>query len=173
VNASEQEVKFERDELIVSKTDLHGNITYANRIFMRISNYSEVDLLGQPHNFIRHQDMPRGVFYGLWKTLKAGGEFFGFIKNQTADGNYYWVFANITPDYHHEKIIGFYSVRRCPPVSALADIVSLYQQMKKLEQNYSKEDAPKASWEWLQRHCQETAGVSYETFVLSHYQSHR
>lgn len=169
---AEKEISLEPDELIVSKTDLNGNITYANRVFMRVSNYSEMDLLGHPHNLIRHKDMPRGVFYGLWKTLKSDNEFFGFVKNKTADGNFYWVFANITPDYQNSKKIGFYSVRRHPPHKALNDIESLYEQMRSIERQHAKADAAKASWHWLQDHCESLHNVSYETFILSHYQSH-
>ena len=109
---SPKEITFERDELIISKTDRNSNITYANRTFMRVCNFSEDKLLGKPHNMIRHPDMPKGVFYGLWKTLKTNSEFFGFIKNMTADGNYYWVFAHITPDYIDSDVVGFFSVRR-------------------------------------------------------------
>lgn len=168
----EQEVLLESNELIVSKTDLNGNITYANRVFMRVSNFSEMDLLGHPHNLIRHNDMPKGVFYGLWKTLKTDKEFFGFVKNRTADGNFYWVFANITPDYQHGKTIGFYSVRRNAPRKALVDIEQLYEQMRTIERQHTKSDAAQASWHWLQQHCETAHKVSYENFVLSHYQSH-
>ena len=103
-----KEITFSDNILIVSKTDLRGNITYANRHFMRISNFPEAALLGKPHNIIRHSDMPRGVYYAMWKTLKAKQEFFGFVKNLTADGDYYWVFANVTPDVVDGKVEGFF-----------------------------------------------------------------
>lgn len=96
---TQTEVRLAYDELIISKTDLSGRITYANKVFMRISDFSEEDLLGQPHNMIRHPDMPRGVFWGLWNTLKQGREFFGLVKNMTAHGDYYWVLANVRPDF--------------------------------------------------------------------------
>ncbi len=75
---TQTEVRLAYDELIISKTDLSGRITYANKVFMRISDFSEEDLLGQPHNIIRHPDMPRGVFWGLWNTLKQGAYFGAF-----------------------------------------------------------------------------------------------
>lgn len=81
------------DEFIVSKTDTRGVITYCNRTFMRISGFSEAELFGQPHNIIRHPDMPRGAFRLLWKQLQAGNEFFGYVKNLCKDGSYYWVLA--------------------------------------------------------------------------------
>ncbi|MFC7002316.1 PAS domain-containing protein [Pseudobowmanella zhangzhouensis] len=108
VAPNSREITFDRQELIVSKTDLRGKLTYANRVFMRVSNFSEADLLGKDHSIIRHPDMPRGVFYGLWKALKSGQEFFGFVKNITSDGHYYWVFANITPDVVNGEKVGFF-----------------------------------------------------------------
>ena len=172
MKSTEKEVLLERNELIVSKTDLTGKITYANRVFMRVSNYTETQLLGKPHSLIRHDDMPRGVYYGMWKTIKAGNEFFGFVKNLTSDGNFYWVFANVTPDYQNQKMVGFYSVRRHPPRSALSDVTDLYKKMRDIEQGCSVADAPKTSWKWLLDYCQTNAGMTYETFILSHYQSH-
>lgn len=79
---SNQEVSFGHDEFIMSKTDTQGRIVYANRVFMRVSNYPESALLGQHHNIIRHPDMPKGVFHGLWKTLKSGEEFLVLLKTR-------------------------------------------------------------------------------------------
>ncbi|MEC8428852.1 MAG: PAS domain S-box protein, partial [Pseudomonadota bacterium] len=78
ITPKNHEVILEDEDIIVSKTDLKGRITYANRIFMRISGYNEEESLGHPHNIIRHPDMPRGVYYFMWKTLQAEHEFFGF-----------------------------------------------------------------------------------------------
>jgi PAS domain S-box-containing protein len=86
IQATQDEKKLAEEDFIVSKTDISGRITYANRIFMHIAGYSERDLLGIQHNIIRHPDMPRGVFRFMWNTLKAGDEFFGFAKNLCADG---------------------------------------------------------------------------------------
>ena len=168
VNATE--VTFSEDELIVSKTDLRGKITYANRHFMRVSNFSEIDLLGQPHNIIRHPDMPRGVYYAMWKTLKSKNEFFGFVKNLTADGNFYWVFANVTPDMKQGSIDGFFSVRRKAPKAAIDIIQNVYQQMRDIERRHSEADAPTASWKWLEEHMQSQYQSSYEEFVLELYE---
>ena len=74
------EVRFLPEEIIVSKTDLKGRITYANRVFMRVADYSEDDLLGVQHNIVRHPDMPRGAFRHLWDTIQRGEEWFGFVK---------------------------------------------------------------------------------------------
>jgi aerotaxis receptor len=173
VAASPTEITFTSDELIVSKTDRNSNITYANRTFMKVSNFSEDALIGKPHNMIRHPDMPKGVFYGLWKTLKTENEFFGFVKNITADGNYYWVFANITPDYVNGEVVGYYSVRRTAPKQALQTIESLYQKMLTFESNDKSSNVGEHSWAWLMKHIQDTMGIKYNQAILSLYQDNQ
>jgi PAS domain S-box-containing protein len=83
---------FREDEIIVSKTDLKGLITYANKTFLDISGFTEEELLGQPHNIIRHPDMPQCVFKLLWKTVAKGDEIFAYVKNMCKNGDHYWVF---------------------------------------------------------------------------------
>ncbi|WP_413282904.1 PAS domain-containing protein [Vibrio sp. MA40-2] len=173
VATSPVEITFMTDELIVSKTDRNGNITYANRTFMKVSNFSEQKILGNPHNIIRHPDMPKGVFYGLWKTLKSEREFFGFVKNITADGNYYWVFANITPDYLDGNVVGYYSVRRKASQQAVATIEPFYQQMLALEKNNKSSNVAEHSWQWLTQQLQDTMDMNYEHAVLSVYQNNQ
>lgn len=169
----EREITFSRDELIISKTDIQGKITYANRTFMRVSNYSELDLLNQNHNIIRHPSMPRGVFYGLWHTLKSGQEFFGFIKNYTSDKNYYWVFANVTPDVMKGKVVGYYSVRRSPSKDALAVVQKIYNQMLENERRMDRKMASEASWKWLTETIREEHKQTYEEFILDLYKQSR
>lgn len=169
----EKEISFEPNELIVTKTNLEGKITYANRTFMRIANYSELELLGKDHNLIRHPSMPKGVFYGLWKTLKSGEEFFGFVKNGTADGNYYWVFANITPDHLNDQVIGYYSVRRFAPKAAVHEIETLYQKMREIEQSAGNKQSGESSWQWLEDQTQREHQMGYEEYVLSLYNKYQ
>ena len=90
---------FGEDEIIVSKTDLKGRITYANQVFLRIPGYTEKEVLGQPHNIIRHPDMPRCVFKLLWDTLEARREIFAYVINMACNGDHYWVFAHVTPTF--------------------------------------------------------------------------
>ncbi|SHO56886.1 PAS domain-containing protein [Vibrio quintilis] len=172
-SAAENEISLGKDELIITKTDIQGKITYANRVFMRVANYSEQDLLGHDHNIIRHPDMPRGVFYGLWKTLKSGSEFFGFIKNYTADKNYYWVFANVTPDYLNHKVAGFFSVRRYAPGQAKDEMIDIYRQMLEQERAVDRSRAPEASWLWMNEFIQSEYQMGYEEFVLRLYDKHQ
>lgn len=143
-------ITWPADQLIVSKTDLKGNITYANRTFMAVSDYAEPQLLSRPHNLIRHPDMPRGVFKLLWQTLQQGKEFFGFVKNSTANGNYYWVYANITPSYDlNGQKDGYFSVRRDAPEAAISTISALYRQLKIQEQGLERHEATEASYRGL------------------------
>jgi PAS domain S-box-containing protein len=165
--SAHQEVVIKEDDFIVSKTDPKGKITYCNRIFIEIAGYPEAELLGQPHNIIRHPDMPRSVFRALWQTLQAGQEFFGIIKNRTRNGGYYWAFANVTPS-HDEKgqLLGYYSVRRCPRRESIAQLEPVYRAMKEEEQRHdSAREAMDASWAILQQQLDQ-AGKSYEEFIL-------
>jgi len=92
-----KERHFKPEELIVSKTDLKGRITYANEVFLRLSDYREKEVLGQPHSIIRHPDMPRCVFKLLWDEIAAGHEIFAYVVNMSKNGDHYWVYAHITP----------------------------------------------------------------------------
>ena len=162
-----REIQLAPDEMIITKTDPSGHIIYANRTFMRIAAYAEHELLGKPHNLIRHPDMPRGVYRLMWKTLQSGQEFFGLVKNYTASGDYYWVFANITPDYTSKRTLaGYYSVRRQPPRSAISAIIPVYQEMCAIERRSDKASAPDASMHWLLDQMQ-AKQTSYEQFVLA------
>lgn len=166
---SGQEVCLGPDELIITKTDTSGHITYANRVFMRVVAMREEQLLDQPHNIIRHPDMPRGAFRLLWKTLQAGREFFGVMKNHTANGGFYWVFANITPDYDLDgKLQGYFSVRRQAPRHVIAAIEPVYAEMRRIEAGCGKAEAPDASMNWL-LDTLARQGSDYETHLLQLY----
>ncbi len=166
--SSEQEIRINEDDFIVSKTDTKGKITYCNRIFMSIAGYSEKELLNQPHNIIRHPDMPRSVFRLLWNTLQEGKEFFGVIKNKTRQNNYYWALANVTPSYDEQgQLIGYYSVRRSPSRKAIEAVTALYQQMLAEEARHSSaQEAMDASHKILDDALKQS-GKKYNEFVLS------
>ena len=130
VQPTTREKVMREHDFIVSKTDLKGRITYGNRIFIEYSGFSEQELLGAPHNIIRHPDMPRGVFKFLWDTLAQQQEIFAYVKNMAKDGSFYWVFANVTPDYDASgNVIGYLSVRRAPKRSAVDVLTGVYQLM--------------------------------------------
>lgn len=155
------------NDFIVSKTDLKGRITYANRIFMEFAQMTEHELLGQPHNVIRHPEMPRAIFKLLWDTVQGGKEIFAYVKNMAKDGSGYWVFANVTPVRNEkEEIVGYYSVRRKPTKKALDLIIPLYKNMVEEEKKNEARNQIEASTNILQSILQER-GMSYEEFILS------
>jgi len=98
-------------ELIISRTDLKGNITYVNETFALISGYSAEELIGQPHNIVRHPDMPKSVYKDLWETLKKGENWQGFVKNKRKDNGYYWVHAEISGVYKDGELVEYKSLR--------------------------------------------------------------
>jgi aerotaxis receptor len=102
------------DEAPTSKTDIHGNITFVNQDFLNISGYSEAELLGQPHNIVRHPDMPVEAFADFWRTLKSGKAWTGLVKNRCKNGDHYWVLANAAPIIENGQIVGYTSVRGKP-----------------------------------------------------------
>ena len=158
-----QEKHFLTNEVIVSKTDTKGRITYGNDIFIKISGYSEHELLGAPHNILRHPDMPRVIFKLLWETIQAGEEINAYVKNLSKDGSYYWVLANVTPSFdENNRIIGYFSVRRVPSKDALEIIKPLYSHLLSLEKSGGMDASMKHLNELLT-----SKGVSYEEFILS------
>lgn len=167
IRPTQQEILLGEDEVIVSKTDLAGRITYVNRAFMRVANFSEAEVLGQQHNIVRHPDMPRGAFKLLWDTLGQEREFFGYVKNITSQGDFYWVFANVTPDRDARgKLIGYFSVRRKPSKEAVATMQSIYREMLVVESRAGVAQAPAASIEFLQAKLK-ALGTTYDRFILS------
>lgn len=164
-----REVELKLGDLLVSKTDSKGKITYANRTFMSVSGSPEKSLLGQPHNIIRHSDMPRGVFRFMWQTLQSGEEFFGFIKNACADGGYYWVFANVTADRDENgRLIGYFSVRRKAPREAIKQCEGLYKKMRDIEAHTSGSSGIDKSIAYLQSYVQENF-ANYRDAVMAMY----
>jgi PAS domain S-box-containing protein len=166
ITPRQQQRSLEEEEIIVSKTDTKGKILYVNRSFMRISGFAEPELLGQPHNIIRHPDMPRGVFKLMWDTLQSGNEFFGYVKNLCKDGSYYWVIANVTQEKDATGALrGYYSVRRRPADEAVRMIEPVYADMLAIEARAHNRNTVVESLECLQRKLDELR-CSYTSFVL-------
>ena len=154
------------EDLIVSKTDTRGIMTYVNQTFVEISGYSEAELLGKPHNLIRHPDMPRGVFKLLWDTIAEGGEVFAYVVNRAKDGSRYWVLAHVTPTFGgYGSIAGYHSNRRAPARAAIAAIEALYAQMRAEEARHTNvREAAEASLA-LMADLLDRQGRTYEQFV--------
>jgi aerotaxis receptor len=117
-------------DMVVSKTDLHGNITYANRDFVTISGYSEEELLGAPQNILRHPDMPQEAFADMWRSLKSGKAWTGIVKNRCKNGNFYWVEANAAPIMENGRITGYTSIRVKPSREQVAATEQAYRSVK-------------------------------------------
>ncbi|MBS4016651.1 methyl-accepting chemotaxis protein [Azonexus hydrophilus] len=111
---TQNEIPLTADSLIVSKTDLKGLITYVNKDFLDISGFTEDELIGQPHNIVRHPDMPTEAYADLWRDLKEGRPWTGLVKNRCKNGDFYWVLATATPIRENDQIVGYMSVRRQP-----------------------------------------------------------
>ena len=161
-----REVTFGDDEVIVSKTDPKGVITYANDVFLRVSGYAEDELIGQPHNIIRHPDFPRGVFKLLWDTLEAKQEIFAYVKNMTKSGDTYWVLAHVTPSLDASgRIVGHHSWRRRPEPAAVREVETVYDLMRAEEARHTRTiEAAEASLALVGRVLAEQ-GLSYDEFV--------
>ena len=154
-------------DLIVTKTDLRGHLTYVNDTFLRISAITEAEALGAAHNVIRHPAMPGGVFRLLWDRIAGGTEIFAFVINKGIDGVDYWVFAHVTPSYDAGgKIIAYHSMRRAPARSALPAVTALYQQMRAIEKGKPRRSGAQESLAWLVAHLAER-GLTYDQWVWS------
>jgi len=135
---TQNEVQLRDDTLIVSKTDLEDRITYVNKDFIDISGFSEAELIGEPHNIVRHPDMPEEAFKDLWSTLKAGRPWSGYVKNRCKNGDYYWVLANAAPIWEGGQITGYISVRRKPSREAIAQHEEVYRRFREKRQGRLK-----------------------------------
>ena len=170
ISPSGRESFFPASELIVSKTDLKGRLTYANGLFCKIAGYRESELIGQPHSIIRHPDMPRSVFRLLWDTIEDRREIFAFVKNMASNGDHYWVFAHVTPSFNARgEMTGYHSNRRVPDRQMLeAAIIPLYADVLKIERGHvNGKDAVAAGYKALTDFVA-SQKVSYEELVFSH-----
>jgi PAS domain S-box-containing protein len=155
---------FGADEIIVTKTDPRGVITYANEVFLRMSALTEADAVGQPHNLIRHPDMPRVVFKLLWDTLADRQEIFAYVQNLAADGAHYWVFAHVTPSIAADgRLVGYHSNRRSPHRDVVAQVSRLYDRLRAAEQREPTAKAAVEAGEQALR--EELGGRTYDEFV--------
>jgi aerotaxis receptor len=126
----EAEYVITAGESLVSSTDLQGRILHCNQAFIDASGFTREELLGQPHNLVRHPDMPPAAFEDLWRTIAAGSPWTGLVKNRRKDGRCYWVRANVTPLVEQGKPVGYLSVRTAPSRAEVEAATRLYAQMR-------------------------------------------
>ena len=130
---TQREYDFPSDQTLLSTTDPSSHITYANDAFIRTSGYEPDQLAGEPHNLVRHPDMPEEAFADMWHDLKDGRPWTGLVKNRCKNGDYYWVLATATPMRENGQVVGYMSVRRKPTrqqVDAAESAYRLFRERK-------------------------------------------
>ena len=127
---TEHERVFPAEQRLISTTDLDSRITYCNDAFVAISGFTYDELIGQPHNMVRHPDMPPGVFIHMWHTIKQGKPWMGIVKNRAKNGDFYWVSAYVTPIYENGRMSGYESVRSVPSRDQVRRATALYARMR-------------------------------------------
>lgn len=132
------ETQVPEDELIVSRTDFTGKITYVNETFAEISGYNPEDLVGERHNIIRHPDMPKSIFADLWETLKRGDIWNGYVKNLRKDGGYYWVHARVATVMKDGKAVEYKSVREPISRKKAMQMQNLYDKLRSEEEGKTR-----------------------------------
>jgi len=163
-----RETTFPESEIIVSKTDPQGRITYVNDVFLSVSGYTEAEVMGQPHNIIRHPEMPRCVFKLLWETVSSGKEIFAYVNNRAKNGDFYWVLAHVTPNFgKNREIVGYHSNRRVPTRESIRKITPIYQQLLAEENKHADRKEGMAASTRLLLNLLAQQGISYAEFVLS------
>ncbi|HWA49576.1 MAG TPA: PAS domain-containing protein [Dongiaceae bacterium] len=164
-----RERHFNPDEVIVTKTDLKGRITYANRVFLGISQLNLKQAIGAPHSLIRHPDMPRCVFKLLWDRIESGKEIFAYVLNRAISGDHYWVFAHATPSFDSKgQIIGYHSNRRVPKKETIESVIRpLYAELRMIEEKAADR---KVGMHAAYAHLLEKltkGGTDYDRFIFS------
>lgn len=145
------EIELDPKRYIVSETDAKGRITFCNEYFKEVSGYSDEELLGTPHNIVRHPDMPRVVFKLLWETISAGTNINAVVKNLAKDGRYYWIFTEfeMRRDTDTGEIIGYHAARKTISKHVIEIIANLYKELVAIEQKDSIEASEKQLYQFL------------------------
>ena len=120
--------------VIISQTDLKGVVTYTNRAFMQVCGYDKDELIGKPHNIVRHPDMPKEIFQKMWQTIQSGQVWNGLLKNLRKDGLYYWVRTEVLPLKNDEgRITGYIAANKVPSRKDIQENEEIYQKMLEAE----------------------------------------
>jgi aerotaxis receptor len=131
---TQNERRFPASQKLISSTDLRGNIKHCNDVFADVSGFSREELIGQPHNIVRHPHMPPEAYANMWSHLKAGRPWMGLVKNRCKNGDFYWVNAYVTPVTEGGKVIGYESVRSCPDRKDVDRAAGLYARIRRGKQ---------------------------------------
>jgi len=125
-----EEIKLNQNTMIVSETNEKGIVVYANEDFCSIAGYTKEELIGKPHNVVRHEDMPKLAFEDLWKTIQSGKIWNGIVKNKTKSGDFYWVNATAYQSKTKDGKIRYISVRVRPTDQEIEHAKILYKTMQ-------------------------------------------
>ncbi len=147
----DEEIQLDPKRYIVSETDEKGKITFCNDYFIEVCGYTKEELIGKPHNIVRHPDMPKVIFKLLWETIKQGKNINAVVKNCAKDGRYYWIFTEfeIRKDTDTGKIIGYQASRKSISKHVIEIISELYAKLLKIEKNKDIEASEKYLIEFL------------------------
>ena len=127
---TQREYVLSEEAVLISRSDLKGNVTYANPTFVDVSGYSREELIGSPHNLLRHPDMPQAAYADFWKTIQSGATWQGVVKNRRKNGDHYWVHATVAPLRDGERIVGYTSVRRKAAAKTIAKAEKVYAEIR-------------------------------------------
>jgi aerotaxis receptor len=127
---TDREFDFPPGVTLMSTTDTQSHITYANAAFVAVSGYEREELTQQPHNLVRHPDMPVEAFADMWRTLKGGESWTALVKNRRKNGDHYWVRANAAPMQRGGRLVGYMSVRTPPSREEIAGAQELYRKFR-------------------------------------------
>ncbi len=160
--AVDKEIELDPKKYIMSKTDSKGVIEYGNEYFVEISGYKESELVGSPHNMIRHPDMPKVIFKLLWDRLESRKNIYAVVKNLSKSGRYYWVVTDFDIKINRvtNEVLGYFAYRRAAPKHAVKKVEKLYEKLIQIEE----ESGVSASEKYLTGFLEER-GQSYDQFI--------
>lgn len=157
-----REVNFKTDSMLVSETDTSGKIVYANVSFCKSAGYKFDELVGQPHNIVRHEDTPKAIFKLLWQSLQSGENIYAFVKNKTKDGGHYWVKAFVSPILKNGRVEKYVSYRTLiEDESSIQNVINLYAMLCDYERGRSADDSLKFLLNYL-----EERGMTYGDLLV-------
>ena len=158
----DREIKLDPSKIIISKANARGIIEFANDYFMEVSGYEEFELMGQPHNVVRHPDMPKVIFKIMWERLQEGKNIHALIKNLSKDGRFYWVLTDFETKYNENgEIVSHYARRKAAPGNAVFQIKKLYKTLVAIEERQNPETAEKYFLGLL-----EEKAITYDQYIL-------
>ncbi|UWZ82130.1 methyl-accepting chemotaxis protein [Occallatibacter riparius] len=171
IYVSNVETFLPENAFIYSQTDLKGRITHVNGVFAEISGYAVEEMLGKPHNLVRHPDMPAEAFADLWRSLKANRPWQGVVKNRRKDGGFYWVVANISPVRENGRVVGFQSLRGKPTREQIQAAADAYRRLREGDRTLRIEEGRvvRVRPEWVERIAQpgRQMGIALALTLLS------